>query len=99
MTPKVSSRWASYDGGSDGTAKISSPPMRGLSWAAAGAAASATAMAISRRTRCRMGHLHSLGFGSRHGLAPDHDWSKLARTSGGFLTHVWGRRGTAPTLP
>src|SRR5436190_203625 len=33
MTPKVSSSWASYDGGSEGTTKISSPPERGLSCA------------------------------------------------------------------
>src|SRR5436309_1613138 len=43
MTPNVSSRWASYDGGSEGTTKISSPPDRGLSCAGAGAASQTTA--------------------------------------------------------
>ena len=35
---KVSSRCASYDGGSAGTTKTSSPPCRGTSWAPAGEA-------------------------------------------------------------
>src|SRR5262245_4769177 len=35
IRPKVSSRWPSYDGGSEGTAMISSPPERGCSWARA----------------------------------------------------------------
>ena len=35
---KVSSRCASYDGGSAGTTKTSSPPCRGASWAPAGKA-------------------------------------------------------------
>src|SRR6266851_9279171 len=38
---KVSSRCASYVGGSAGTTKMSSPPERGLSWAAAGRAPAA----------------------------------------------------------
>src|SRR5713101_9562699 len=55
MTPKVSSSWASYDGGSEGTTKISSPPERGLSCAideagAARAAASRRANAMRPTT-------------------------------------------------
>src|SRR5438128_12319038 len=39
---KVSSRCASYDGGSAGTTKTSSPPCRGASCAAAGSGRAAT---------------------------------------------------------
>src|SRR5882672_9707249 len=42
---KVSSRCASYDGGSAGTTKTSSPPCRGTSWATAG-----STPAVSTRT-------------------------------------------------
>src|SRR5881392_1619423 len=44
---KVSSRCASYEGGSAGTTKISSPPRRGLSWPAAGPAVAASSSAVS----------------------------------------------------
>src|SRR5689334_21305322 len=54
MTPNVPSRWPSYDGGSDGTRKISSPPERGLSWAHATDSSmktNATVAASRARTR------------------------------------------------
>src|SRR5712691_5091077 len=41
MSAKVPSRWASYDGGSAGTTSTSSPPWRGVSWAAADTVTSA----------------------------------------------------------
>src|SRR5215510_5131569 len=48
MTPNVSSSWASYDGGSDGTTKTSSPPIRGLSWALDGLARTETNARMAR---------------------------------------------------
>src|SRR5712692_540105 len=57
MTPNVSSRCASYEGGSEGTAKISSPPYRGLSWAAAGIVPAISAAVTSRRDRLSIGAL------------------------------------------
>src|SRR2546422_9806369 len=42
MSAKVPSRWASYDGGSAETTSTSSPPWRGVSWAAADPVTSAT---------------------------------------------------------
>src|SRR3989449_10632196 len=41
MSAKVPSRWASYDGGSAETTSTSSPPWRGVSWAAADTVTSA----------------------------------------------------------
>src|SRR2546425_11963879 len=41
MSAKVPSRWASYDGGSAETTSTSSPPWRGVSWAAADTGTSA----------------------------------------------------------
>src|SRR6185369_1643749 len=53
MTPKVPSAWPSYVGGSEGTTKISSPPERGLSCAAAGPSPAVTANTIAASTRVR----------------------------------------------
>src|SRR5262249_4390073 len=55
MRPKVSSRWPSYDGGSEGTAMRSSPPERGGSCARAhgpGAVSTTLPRASASSTRC-----------------------------------------------
>src|SRR5215831_20158733 len=49
MSANVSSRWASYDGGSAGTTNTSSPPRRGASWAAAGRMPAASRISAARR--------------------------------------------------
>src|SRR3990170_8720510 len=54
MTPNVSSWCASYEGGSEGTTKISSPPERGLSWAEASPAASGPSAPRVNASRARV---------------------------------------------
>src|SRR5438876_5391645 len=54
MTPNVSSRWASYEGGSEGTTNTSSPPERGLSWANAGETSAASSSTPATAVKLRI---------------------------------------------
>src|SRR3970040_1003699 len=77
MSPKVSSRCPSYDGGSDGTGKTSSPPLRGV---CAWTGKASTAPAASARNPANRFMKHLLLDGPQSAPAREaHCWVRLVK--------------------